>query len=251
MKLTVVGCSGSFPSADSACSSYLVEADGFRMLLDMGNGALGELQRHCGLYDLDAVVLSHLHADHCIDMCNYWVVRYYPPDRAIGPRLPVYGPEGTEQRLATAYGGDLPSDKAMSEVFDFRTLTPGRFRIGPFTVEADLVSHPVEAFGLRVEHGGRTLTYSGDTGPCEALDVLARDADLFLCEASFTHGKEDIPDLHLNGREAGQAAERAGVSRLVLTHIPPWTDPKTAERDARTAYAGPLELARAGAVYEV
>src|SRR5690606_10081583 len=70
MKLTVVGCSGSFPSPDSACSSYLVEADGYRLLLDMGNGALGALQRHCGLYDLDAVALSHLHADHCIDMCG-------------------------------------------------------------------------------------------------------------------------------------------------------------------------------------
>jgi len=77
MKLTVVGCSGSFPSAESACSSYLVEADGFRLLLDMGNGALGELQRHCGLYDLDAIFLSHLHADHCIDMCGYFVARYY------------------------------------------------------------------------------------------------------------------------------------------------------------------------------
>lgn len=77
MKLTVVGCSGSFPSAESACSSYLVEADGFRLLLDMGNGALGELQRHIGLYDLDAIFLSHLHADHCIDMCGYFVARYY------------------------------------------------------------------------------------------------------------------------------------------------------------------------------
>ncbi len=81
MKLTVVGCSGSFPSAESACSSYLVEADGFRLLLDMGNGALGELQRHCGLYDLDAIFLSHLHADHCIDMCAYFVARYYRPRR--------------------------------------------------------------------------------------------------------------------------------------------------------------------------
>lgn len=98
MKLTVVGCSGSFPSAGSACSSYLVEADGFRLLLDMGNGALGELQRHVGLYDLDAIFLSHLHADHCIDMCAYFVVRYYrhdggrpAPSRCTGPRAPNSG----------------------------------------------------------------------------------------------------------------------------------------------------------------
>ena len=81
MKLTVVGCSGSFPSAESACSSYLVEADGFRLLLDMGNGALGELQRHCGLYDLDAIFLSHLHADHCIDMCGVLRGALLPPRR--------------------------------------------------------------------------------------------------------------------------------------------------------------------------
>ncbi len=98
MKLTVVGCSGSFPSAESACSSYLVEADGFRLLLDMGNGALGELQRHCGLYDLDAIFLSHLHADHCIDMCAYFVARYYrhdggrcSPSRSTDPRAPSTG----------------------------------------------------------------------------------------------------------------------------------------------------------------
>ncbi|MBY8887967.1 MBL fold metallo-hydrolase [Streptomyces sp. PTM05] len=250
MKLTVVGCSGSFPSADSACSSYLVEADGFRLLLDMGNGALGELQRHCGLYDLDAVVLSHLHADHCIDMCGYFVARYYRHDGGVPEPLPVYGPEGTEARLATAYG-DVPDDKCMSEVFDFRTLTPGSFRVGPFTLRAERVRHPVEAYGFRVEHGGRTLTYSGDTGPCDPLIELADGADLFLCEASFTHGKEDVPDLHLTGRDAGEYAARAGAARLVLTHIPPWTDPKTNLTDARTAYPGPVELARSGAVYEL
>lgn len=91
----------------------------------------------------------------------------------------------------------------MSEVFDFRTLRPGTFRLGPFDVSTDLVSHPVEAYGFRLGYQGRTLTYSGDTGPCDALDTLARGADLFLCEASFTAGKEDIPELHLNGREAG------------------------------------------------
>jgi ribonuclease BN (tRNA processing enzyme) len=250
MKLTVVGCSGSFPSADSACSSYLVEADGYRLLLDMGNGALGELQRHCGLYDLDAVILSHLHADHCIDMCGYFVARYYRHDGGPVAAIPVYGPAGTERRLNIAYG-DVPDEKCMSEVFDFRTLAPGSFRLGPFTVTADAVSHPVEAYGFRIGHDGRTLAYSGDTGPCDALQDLARDADLFLCEASFTYGKEDIPELHLNGREAGQSAARAGAGRLVLTHIPPWTNPAVNLRDAQAAFAGPVELAKAGAVYEI
>ncbi|NJQ01820.1 MBL fold metallo-hydrolase [Streptomyces zingiberis] len=250
MKLTVVGCSGSFPSADSACSSYLVEADGFRLLLDMGNGALGELQRHCGLYDLDAVILSHLHADHCIDMCAYFVARYYRYEGGRPAPIPVYGPEGTEQRLSAAYD-DVPSEKSMSEVFDFRTLKPGTFSIGPFTVHTEEVCHPVEAYGFRVEHGGRALTYSGDTGPCAALDQLSAGADLFLCEASFTHGKEDLPELHLNGRQAGEQAQRSRVRRLVLTHIPPWTDASVNLRDADEVYDGPVELARPGAVYEL
>ncbi|MEU7044593.1 MBL fold metallo-hydrolase [Streptomyces varsoviensis] len=250
MKLTVVGCSGTFPSAESACSSYLVEADGFRLLLDMGNGALGEMQRHIGLYDLDAVLLSHLHADHCIDMCGYFVARYYRHEGGRADAIPVYGPEGTEQRLSTAYG-DVPDDKCMSEVFDFRTLAPGSFGLGPFTVRAERMRHPVEAFGFRVEHGSAALAYSGDTGPCDALDTLSAGTDLLLCEASFTYGKEDIPDLHLNGREAGEIAARARVGRLVLTHIPPWTDPVTNVRDAESVFAGPVEAATAGAVYEL
>ncbi|WP_181766404.1 MBL fold metallo-hydrolase [Streptomyces albidus (ex Kaewkla and Franco 2022)] len=253
MKLTVVGCSGSFPSAESACSSYLVEADGYRLLLDMGNGALGELQRHAGLYDLDAIVLSHLHADHCIDMCGYFVARYYRHEGGRCEPIPVFGPQGTEQRLALAYG-DTPSDSAMSEVFDFHTLVTGAaFELGPFAITTVKVAHPVEAYAFRVVHedSGRTLVYSGDTGRCGALAELARHADLFLCEASFTHGKESIPDLHLNGREAGECAQSAGVGRLVLTHIPPWTDAKVNLRDAKDAFGGPVELARAGAVYEL
>ncbi|MEE1928131.1 MBL fold metallo-hydrolase [Streptomyces sp. TRM 70351] len=250
MKLTVVGCSGSFPSADSACSSYLVEADGYRLLLDMGNGALGELQRHCGLYDLDAIVLSHLHADHCIDMCAYFVARYYRFEGGRCAPLPVHGPRGTEERLTTAYA-DTPSDSSMREVFGFRDLVSGAdFELGPFRIRAEEVAHPVEAYGFRIEQGGSVLTYSGDTGQCSALTDLARDADLFLCEASFTHGKEDVPDLHLNGREAGECAQEAGASRLVLTHVPPWTDAQVNLRDAKAAFDGPAELARPGAVYE-
>jgi ribonuclease BN (tRNA processing enzyme) len=250
MKLTVVGCSGSFPSAESACSSYLVEADDYRLLLDMGNGALGELQRYCGLYDLDAVLLSHLHADHCIDMVTYFVARYYRHDGGMPDSIPVYGPQGTEERLATAYG-DLPDDKCMSEAFDFHTLDAGRFEVGPFTVVADRVCHPVETFAFRLEHAGRSLTYSGDTGPCEALLSIAEGTDLFLCESSFTHGKEEVPQLHLNGRQAGEHAAQAGAARLVLTHIPPWTNPQIALADAESAYSGTVELARPGAVYEI
>ncbi|GAA1150062.1 ribonuclease BN (tRNA processing enzyme) [Kitasatospora gansuensis] len=248
MKLTVVGCSGSFPSAESPCSSYLIEADGYRVVLDLGNGALGALQKYCGLYDIDAVLLSHLHADHCIDLCAYWVARNYRLEGCPEP-VPVYGPAGTADRLARAY--DMPEQPGMTEVFDFRTLTEGSFRLGPLTVTTVRVSHPVETFAFRIEHGGRSLVYSGDTGECAALVELARGADLFLCEAAYTHGKETFTAVHLNGREAGEHAAAAGVGRLVLTHIPPWTDPEVNRRDAAAVYAGPVELARPGATYEL
>jgi ribonuclease BN (tRNA processing enzyme) len=249
MKLTVVGCSGSFPSADSPCSSYLVEADGFKLVLDLGNGALGALQKYSGLYDVDAVVLSHLHADHCIDLCAYYVARNYRVEGCPDP-LPVYGPSGTADRLARAY--DMPEDPGMKQVFDFRTLHGGSFRIGPLRLTAALMNHlDTEAYGFRIEHEGRSLVYSGDTGRSQELVELARGADLFLCEAAYTHGKETFEAVHLNGREAGEHAAAAGVGRLVLTHIPPWTDPERNLRDAEATYPGPVELARPGAVYEL
>ena len=248
MDLTVVGSSGSFPSADSPCSCYLVQADGYRLVIDLGNGALGALQRYCGLYEVDAVVLSHLHADHCVDMCAYYVARNYRVEGCPDP-LPVYGPHGTAERLARAY--DMDEHPGMKQVFDFNTLENGTFQLGPFSITAARVAHPVEAFAFRVEHGGSSLVYSGDTGPCAQLVDLAGGADLLLSEAAFTHGKEEIPDLHLNGRQAGEHAARAGVGRLVLTHIPPWTDPERNRADAVAAYGGPVELARPGAVYTV
>ena len=248
MELTVVGSSGSFPSADSPCSCYLVEAEGYRLVIDLGNGALGALQKYTGLYDVDAVLLSHLHADHCVDMCAYYVARNYRVGGCPDP-LPVYGPHGTPERLARAY--DMDEHPGMKEVFDFRTLRNGTFTLGPFTITSTRVAHPVEAYAFRVEQGGGAFVYTGDTGPCEELVALARGADLLLSEAAFTDGKEDIPDLHLNGRQAGEHAARAGVGRLVLTHIPPWTDPERNRGDAAAAFGHPVELALPGAVYSL
>ena len=109
----------------------------------------------------------------------------------------------------------------------------------------------MDAFAFRLEHGGRSLVYSGDTGESPALVELARDTDLFLCEAAYLDGRDTYQAVHLNGREAGEHATAAGARRLVLTHIPPWTDAERNRRDAAATYAGPVELARAGAVYEV
>ena len=248
MRLTVIGCSGSFPGPDSPGSCYLVEAEGFRLLLDLGNGSLGVLQRYCGLYDVDAICLSHLHADHCLDMCSYTVARLYG---AGGPRppIPVYGPPETAERLTRAYS--LEPGPEVRKAFGFTTLSPGRQEIGPFRVTADHVNHPVETFGFRLEHAGRSLAYSADTGESPALDALARDADLMLCEASFLDGPGLPPGVHLTARQAAEHAARAGARRLVLTHLVPWNDSERSLAEAAQAYPGPITLAASGQVADL
>lgn len=257
MKLTVIGSSGSFGGPGNPCSSYLVEHDGHRILLDFGNGALGELQRYGDIYDLQAVILSHLHADHCVDMCGYYVARKYRPGGEPLPLLPVWGPSGTRERIAKAYDTD---DAECESVFAFHNVLEGApegatantFESGPFTVRVVRVDHPVEAYAIRLEAGGRTLVYSGDTGPCAALDHLAKGADLLLAEASFQEPRDDgLVGLHLNGREAGESATAGGVARLVLTHIPPWTDAELNLGAAQAAYDGPVNLATPGAVFQI
>lgn len=125
MRLTVAGCSGSIPSRHSPASCYLLEADGFRLVVDMGSGALGALQQYAGLDEVDAVALSHLHADHFIDMCSFWVARTYSPHGVT--RVPVYGPAEAAQRVSRAN-----DDPDVTGTFDFVTLVPGRSQIGPF-----------------------------------------------------------------------------------------------------------------------
>lgn len=248
MRLTVLGCAGTFPGPDSPCSSYLVEHDGFRLLIDMGNGALGNLQRCGDLLGVDAVVLSHLHADHCLDLVSYAYARHYHPGGA-APRIPVYGPEGTERRLNQVYGG--PEGKGLGEVYDFRAAREGLLSIGPFEMTLDRVNHPVECYGVRLEAAGRTFAYSADTGQSDALVELARDADLFLCEASFLDGTKHPDNVHLTGCQAGEHATRAGARFLLLTHLVAWGDEQRSLVDASSSYSGRLELARACTTYDV
>ncbi|GAB2762859.1 MBL fold metallo-hydrolase [Nocardioides salsibiostraticola] len=254
MKVTVIGCSGSYPGPDSPASCYLFEAydgpDGnrrtWRILVELGNGALGALHNYVDPLTIDAVFLSHLHPDHCLDLCGYYVMRkYHPTGRQ--PTIPVYGPVGTADRMARAY--DLPDGPGMAEEFDFRSYD-GPIKIGPFSIVAVPVVHPVDAFGLRIKANGITIGYSGDTGPCEGLDRVAAGVHLLLAEASFREHDDNPPDLHLTGADAGQAAARAHAKRLVLTHIPPWFDKQTMLTEARVNYTGPIELARPGAIYD-
>ena len=151
--------------------------------------------------------------------------------------------------MARAY--DLPYNPGMTHEFDFRVFPTDPFEVGPFRVSVVPVIHPVEAYAIRLEHGGRTLTYSGDTCPTPELARIATDADVFVCEAAFLSDRPNPEGLHLTGREAGQAATDAGVRSLIITHVPPWGDAARALAEAKETYAGPLDLAAPGMTVEI
>ncbi len=255
MRLTVVGCSGSFPGPESAASCYLVEAEHegrtWRILLDLGSGALGPLQRHADPTALDAVLVSHLHPDHCADLLGLYVVRRYRPEGPLPAKLPVHGPVATGERLAMMYHGLEPG--GMDGEFAFAPVRDGQaFEVGPFRVTPTAVEHPVEAYGYRVEADGAVLAFSGDTDDCPGLDRLLAGADLALLDSAFVDGRDDARGIHLSGSRAAAAALRAGgVRRLVLTHVPAWNDREVCRAQAEAVWGGPVEVARAGDVVEV
>ncbi|MEJ5915204.1 MBL fold metallo-hydrolase [Pseudokineococcus sp. 1T1Z-3] len=272
MRLTVVGCSGSLPGPTGPASCYLLEAQGgaaeavagapeggartWRLLLDLGSGALGPLHAVVDPGVLDAVLLSHLHPDHCLDACGLHVALTYDPrpGRPGGERrLPVHGPGGTAGHLAAAFGAG--EDAQPLDTFDVRPWTVGDVvRLGPLLVEVARVRHPVEAYAIRVTDtgDGAVLVYTGDTDSCPELVDLARGADVLLAEAAFQEGRDTTRGVHLTGRRAAETAREAQVGRLLLTHLPPWNDPLVVLADAASAgYEGPVSLARPGLVVDV
>ncbi|MFP5070061.1 MBL fold metallo-hydrolase [Pseudonocardia nantongensis] len=261
MRLIVLGCSGSGPGPESPASGYLVEAGSTRITLDLGNGTFGALQRHLDPWQLDATVFSHLHPDHCSDFASLAVHRRYHPrppyDPTVAP-LAVHAPAGAADRFAAAYAVSEQERAAtdLTDVFTFHDLVAGEpLRVGAgddaVTVTAYPVDHPCTAYALRVSHTGRTLVYSGDTGPCDGLVAAARGADLFLCEASWPHAAGLPAGVHLSGRQAGEHAAAAGAARLVLTHVPAWYDAAELTVEAKGAFGGTVEQALPDAVFEV
>lgn len=261
MKLTVIGCSGSIPGPDSPASCYLVQApyEGrtFSLLLDLGPGALGVLQRYLPPDEVDAIAFSHLHPDHCLDLCGFYVSAVYSPS-APHRGIPIFGPADTAARLARAYEVTDPTGTlcepgpGIAEFFDYRTWATEQ-QIGPFTLRTAPADHPVEAYSIRVTENipaGGTLVFSGDTGPTDALIDLATGADLLLAEAVFMDGPSTgSGGLHLTGRQAAEHATRAGVGLLLLTHIPPWHEPEEVFAEATPHFDGPIQLAETGAQF--
>jgi ribonuclease BN (tRNA processing enzyme) len=262
MELIVLGCSGSGPGPHSPAAGYLVRAGGAALTLDMGNGTFGALQRHLDPFDLDAALFSHLHPDHCADFSALVVSRRYhprPPYDVTARRLPVHAPGEAPERFALAYAASAAerAETDLSDSFDFTALADGATAtVAGVAVEARAVDHLVETYALRLEHAGRSIVYSGDTGPSAALVELARGADVLLCEATWPHtgiwgDGGPPPGVHLSGRQAGEHATKAGVGTLLLTHIASWYDRDAILAEARTAFDGPVELAEAGASYQV
>lgn len=255
MLLTVLGCSGSVPGPESSASGYLVRSGGTSVVLDLGNGTFGALQRYVDPFDLDALILSHLHPDHCADISALTVYRRYHPSRQTRSgtgALALYGPAETADRLMAAYAVSAEERRTadLADVYRFRSFD-GPVRIGGLEMRTVRVEHPCEAYAVQLHRAGRTLVYSGDTGPCQSLVELATGADVLLAEASWPDQPDNPRGVHMSGRDAGEIAAAAGTGRLLITHVPPWTDAEQMLTEAKGSFGGPVELVRAGADYVI
>ena len=256
MELTVLGCSGSAPSPQSPSSGYLLRSGDSRIVIDLGNGTMGPLQRWTDPFDVDALFLTHLHPDHCADFAPLTVyLRYHPnPSRDLKQeRLPVYAPPEAPSRLAAIYAPSAEelATTDLSDIHEFLEPPVDPVRIGAFDIRAVPVDHLCPTWGLRIEAEGRVFAFTGDTGPSDGIAKLAAGADVLLAEASWLDSPSQPTGMHLSGKQAGAAAAEAGASRLLLTHYSPWTDQDALLAEAREAYGGPAELVRAGSTYAI
>ncbi|MFF3569823.1 cyclic nucleotide-degrading phosphodiesterase [Nocardia jiangxiensis] len=254
MRLTVIGCSGSVSGPDSPASGYLLTGPGMTpTVIDFGPGVLGALQRHLDPGEVD-IFLTHLHADHCLDLPGLLVWRRYHPNPPSG-RAIVRGPSDAPLRIGNAsaeVGGECDD---WSDVIDMHAWKEGEsISFGPgHTVTARRMYHPPESYGLRITTAaGRTLVYTGDTALCPAVFELAQGADVLLAEASWTHDPGNRPEgIHLSGTEAGMVAAQAGVGELLLTHIPPWTSREDVIAEAKEQFTGPVHAVSPGEVFDI
>jgi ribonuclease BN (tRNA processing enzyme) len=242
MRLTIVGGVGAFPDG-GGCSGYLVEHDGFRLLVDPGYATVPALLPLVPAAGIDAVLVSHGHPDHCADLNPLLRARALADEPP--PALPVFTLPGSLDAVLALDGSMLDGSYRLHEF-----AAGQRFAVGPFDVSTWALPHFVPNAGLRLHAGGTTLAYTGDTGPSPDVVTLARDADILLAEATFPEHirpAADAPFLS-TARQAGEYATRADVGTLVLTHLWPGTDPAAAL--AAAAYAGRTEVATPGRTFQ-
>jgi ribonuclease BN (tRNA processing enzyme) len=246
VRLTVLGSCGAWPEAGQACSGFLLEHDGFCLVIDLGYATFPRLLQRVEAARVDAVFISHGHPDHCADLNPLLRARALGDNPS--PPLPVYAPPGA---LDAVLALDRPGllDRAIAR----HAVTPGaKLEIGPFTAQTRLLPHWLPNAGVRLRAGDRVLTYTGDAGPSDDLVDLARDADLLLADATYVEEappseREFIGSARGAGRQAGLAAAR----RLLLTHLWPGTPPADAVAAARSAFDGAVEVAAADLVVDL
>jgi ribonuclease BN (tRNA processing enzyme) len=246
MRLTVLGGSGGWPPAGGACSGYLIEHDGFRLLVDPGYAIVPRLLGIVPAEAIDAVLVSHGHPDHVADLNPLLRVRYMsetPP-----PRLAAYAlPDALSPVLA------LDQIRGLKGACEVRGFEAGEaFPIGPFGIESRLLPHSIPNAGLRISAGGKSITYTGDAGPSDDLVELAAGTDLLLAEATFA---ESVPTENagvLNcALEVGRQAHRARAARLMLTHLMPETDHEASRAAARRSFDDWIAVATPGTIVEL
>lgn len=242
--VTVLGCSGSYPGPGVPSTGYLVRHGDTAVWLDAGAGTFAELQRHVGVAELTAVVLTHAHVDHWADLVQLrTVLRYFRPALA---GLPVYGTAATHDLAAHLAGGTL------DDVFAWTTITAASEIVtGSLRWSFSLTDHPVETLAVRADTPeARSFAFSADTGPGWSPVDLGPGIDLFLCEASLDEADTGVA-AHLTGREAGAGARAAAVGRLVITHVLPGLDGEAHRREAEDAFGAAVVVAAVGATYPI
>ncbi len=248
MELTVLGSAGTWPGPGGATCGHLLSHDGTHIWLDAGTGTFARLQEFVGVDDIAAIVITHGHTDHFIDVVPAFYARHYGGMGA--PNLPFYSPDGFVEgmRMLTSENGR----NVMAEAYDFRTVAGGDvFDVGPFHVSTFEMTHiGVSSVGYRIEAGGVVLAYTGDSGPCSEVIEMARDADMLVAEATYQDASSQA-FFHMSATQAAQHAAAAGAKRLVLTHILPTLDRAVSLVEATAAFDGPVELAEDGTTLRV
>lgn len=250
MLITVLGKSPSFQDAGGACSGYLVEAEGVRVLLDCGNGVFAKLRERRDYLSVDAVVVSHLHADHFLDLIPFSYALTYGPRRCQPPLRPrLHAPAGardTFRRVVGAWGSEDLVENAFEIVeYDGSDV----LALGPLAVDFQPVPHFVPTWAVRVRSGTATFVFGADCAPNPGLPEFASDADLIFLEATITEPEADGPRGHMTAAEAGELGRRAGAGRLVLVHVSDELDLEAARSAAAAAFGAEVEVAREGAAY--
>ncbi|WP_339252271.1 MBL fold metallo-hydrolase [Sporosarcina sp. FSL W8-0480] len=244
MKVIPIGIWGGYPKANSATSSFLIEHDGFHCLFDCGSGVLSSLQNIIPLEKLDAVAISHYHADHIADIGSLQfsrIINYYLGKPA--PPLPIYGHDQDEENFSKLSYKEQTVGVPIHE--------NDVIKIGPFDVSFCETTHPVYCLAMKFTVNGRSVTLTADTEWRDELVEFARDTDLLISEANLYEEHLGKSPGHMAGSEAGKLAKMAGVRGLLLTHLPLHGDPTEILHAASKVYDGPAELAVVGKVYEV